>query len=95
MTVQEIILKIETLLQQSGTSRFYIRDNNDEPVMIRVSDHSANWHNNTQKTLSFVSKRTEQRKSAYNQMIDEWEVKDGLTDTYQTIEQVLEWNDIY
>jgi hypothetical protein len=77
-----------------GTQYYTVYSEDGEPVKIRISDHSANKQNNSVRTLSFVTERTSQNKSSYNQMTCEWEVyESGLTDTFQTIEQVLEWND--
>ena len=75
------------------THYFNVEDSEGEIVKIRVSDHSANRQNNGEiKTLSFILCRTEQRKSAYNSMANEWVIlESGLTDTYEEIESVLEW----
>lgn len=97
-TIAEIADKIRKNLENVYyTDYFTVYDVNGREVKIRTGDHSANRQNNRgDKTLSFVTDRTEQRKSAYNQMVAEWEVDtdNWLTDTYQTIEEVLEWEDI-
>ena len=93
MTISQIADKVESLLQDIiGTQYFTVEDCNGNNVKIRVSDHSANYHNNgNTKTLSFVKARTEQRKSAYNQMINEWAyIGDGLVETYESIEDVID-----
>jgi len=93
MTTSQIAEKIESMLSNIvGTQYFNVEDCNGNNVKIRVSDHSANYHNNGEtKTLSFVANRTEQRKSAYNQMINEWSIlENGLTDTYEEISDVIE-----
>ena len=93
MTTSQIAEKIESMLSNIvGTQYFTVEDCNGNNVKIRVSDHSANYHNNGEtKTLSFVANRTEQRKSAYNQMINEWAyIGDGLVDTYESIEDIIE-----
>lgn len=102
MKPSEIISKIEDLLSYLregifyGSHYFCVENLYGEVVKIRVSDHSANKQNNREKTISFVTKKTPQKKSGYNQMIDEFEVEtNGLTDTSQTIQEVLEWNDIF
>jgi hypothetical protein len=97
-TIQEIAKKIETILQDvSRTEYFTVYGVDGRQIKIRVGNHSGNKRNNGDtKTLSFISNRTTQRQSAYNSMIEEWEVslENMLTDTYQTIEQVLEWEDV-
>jgi hypothetical protein len=93
MTTSQIAEKIESLIDNVvGTQYFTVEDCNGNNVKIRVSDHSANYQNNGEtKTLSFVANRTEQRKSAYNQMINEWAyIGDGLVDTYESIEDIIE-----
>jgi hypothetical protein len=93
MTISQISEKIELLLNDIiGTQYFTVEDCNGNNVKIRVSDHSANYHNNGEaKTLSFVASRTKQRKSAFNQMINEWAyIGDGLVDTYESIEDIIE-----
>ena len=96
--ISEISAKIQTaLLNINSTVYFTVYSVKGEEIKIRVGNHSGNKRNNGDvKTLSFVSSRTEQRKSAYNSIIEEWEVDldNMLTDTFQTIEQVLEWEDV-
>lgn len=63
-----------------------------EAVKIRVSDHSANRHNNgDQVTLSFVTDTCDQ---GYRRMVNEWEVidtEDMLTSTYEYVSDILEY----
>lgn len=98
MTQSEIANKIRENLELSGSNYFSITNNNGVVVKIRTSNHSCNKMNNSDSeiTLSFISKRTEQRKSGYNQIAGEYAIlENGLTDTFQEIEEILEWNDIY
>jgi len=90
------IQKINQLLASPGTHYFDIKGEDDTTICIRVSDHSMNKSNNSdRKTLSFISNRTEQRKSGYNQSSNEWVIMaNGLTDTFQEISEVLEWNGV-
>lgn len=91
MTTSEIANKIRESLTLGYSIYFNVENNKGEIVKIRVSNHSANKSNNSEKTLSFITNRTEQNKSAYNQMINEWAIlENGLTDTYEEIEDVLE-----
>ena len=86
MGILQIETEIKRLLTLTGTHYFMAGE-----VKIRVSDHSANKQNNSTKTLSFISKRTEQNKSAYNQSVNEWVVlPNGLTDTYEEISYILD-----
>ena len=83
--------QIREKLEYGYSSYFNVEDSEGNTVKIRVSDHSANRQNNSERTLSFINERTMQKKSAYNQMVDEWAIlENGLTDTYQTIEEILE-----
>lgn len=96
-TIEDISKKIlETLKSVGKTEYFTIYSVKGKEVKIRVGNHSGNNTNNATKTLSFISSRSKQKKSAYNAMITEWvvDVETGLTDTYQTIEEVLDWEDI-
>ena len=84
---------------KSVTSSTYIKvyATDGTPIKIRVSDHSANRLNNDGiKTLSFINKRTQQKRSSYNASCTEWVVDTdiNLTDTYQSISQVLDWEDV-
>jgi competence transcription factor ComK len=91
-TINEASEAIREGLEIGYSSYFNMEDSNGETVKIRVSDHSANKQNNSCKTLSFIQERTEQRKSGYNQMFAEWVVlENGLTDTYESIEDVLSY----
>lgn len=83
--------------EKSGSFYFTVEDCEGNDVKIRVSDHSANRQNNgSQKTLSFVTERTEQRKSGYNRMIEEYVVDaDGYIDNSQELIERLEWENIY
>jgi len=97
--IQDITNRIYELLENvNGSNYFTVYSNDGKEIKIRVSNHSANHNNNGNiKTLSFVSEKTEQRKSDLNKMVCEWEVSekyDGYTDTYQDIEEVLEWEDV-
>ena len=88
---KQIANEIRSRINNDYTSYFTVENNEGELVKIRVSNHSGNEQNNSQKTLSFVNERTSQRRSAYNQMVNEWAILDnGLTDTYQEIEYILE-----
>lgn len=92
MTTQEIANKIRESLELGFTKYFTVEDSKGNDVKIRIGDHSANKNNNSGRTLSFISERSKQRKSAYNQMVDEWAIlENGLTDTYEEIESVLEY----
>lgn len=94
MTHTEIKEKVMELLNApyGGSHYFNVEDVNGEIIKIRVSDHSANRHNNREKTLSFIAARCNQ---GYRAMTDEWVIdEDGYTDTYQSIEEILEWNDV-
>jgi hypothetical protein len=94
--MNQIVKKIEDMLQIPGTSYFNVSGQNDTTIKIRVSDHSMNRHNNgDQITLSFVSQRTAQRKSAYNASHNEWVIlENGLTDTYEEIADILANNGV-
>jgi hypothetical protein len=88
---------INTLSNVGKTEYFSVYTTTGEEVKIRVGNHSGNRLNNGEtKTLSFITNRTEQSKSGYNAMIEEWvvDMETGLTDTFQTIEQVLDWEDV-
>ena len=92
-TLSEISSKIiETLKTVGRTEYFYVYSTDGEKIKIRVGDHSANRSNNKCKTLSFITNRTTQNDSAFNAMVNEWEVdlETEYTDTYETIEDVLE-----
>lgn len=91
-TTIEIATEIRRCLELGFSKYFNVENSKGETVVIRVSDHSANNKNNSDsKTLSFITKRTEQKKSAYNAMLCEWAVlENGLTDTYEELEDILE-----
>lgn len=92
MTHSQIITKINDLLKLGGSHYFNVEGEDGEVIKIRCSDHSANRLNNHEKTLSFISKFCNQ---GYRKMINEWVIQEnGLTDTYQTIEEVLEWENV-
>lgn len=97
-TIQEIKSEIlKALSNVNSTKYFSVYSETGKEIKIRVGDHSGNKRNNGDTlTLSFVSNRTEQRKSAYNSIIEEWEIDldSELTDTFQTIEEVLEWSEV-
>lgn len=97
-TINDIKERILTSLQNvEKTDYFTVYSVDGKEIKIRVGNHSGNKRNNGDViTLSFISNRTEQRKSAYNSIIEEWEVdlESELTDTFQTIEEVLEWNEV-
>lgn len=91
LSIEQIANEIRTRINNDYTTYFTVENNEGELVKIRVSNHSGNEQNNSQKTLSFVNERTSQRRSAYNQMVNEWAIlENGLTDTYQEIEYILE-----
>lgn len=93
MTTQEIASKIEyRLTNLTGSNYFSVEDSNGNTVKIRTSDHSANAKNNGDtKTLSFVSSKTT-AESIGRFLSTEWEIlENGYTDTYQSIEEILEW----
>ena len=91
LSIDQIANEIRSRINNDYTSYFTVENNEGELVKIRVSNHSGNEQNNSQKTLSFVNERTSQRRSAYNQMVNEWAIlENGLTDTYQEIEYILE-----
>jgi len=90
-TIAQIATEIREHLECGYTYYFNVEDSKGNTIKIRVSNHSANSQNNSEKTLSFITERTEQKKSAYNKMIDEWAIlENGLTDTYEEIEYILE-----
>jgi hypothetical protein len=97
MTHAEISKKIVTLLEvvKNGgkTEYFNVESIDGETVKIRVSNHSGKKQNNGDtKTLSFVSAYCVQ---GYQAITCEWLIdEDGYTDTYQSIEEILEWNDV-
>ena len=89
--------KIISVLENVGkTEYFTIYKIDGTQLKLRVGDHSGNKRNNDVKTLSFVSNRTVQKKSQYNSIIEEWviDLDNQLTDTFQSIEEVLEWEDV-
>jgi hypothetical protein len=100
-TINEIAYFVREHIENGSIqygSSFYMtaEDVNGDDVKIRVSNHSANRQNNSGKTLSFITERTRQNKSAYNQMIDEYVVMDnGLCDTYESIEEILSYELVY
>lgn len=97
-TILEIKNKIiETLNDVGRTAYFSVYSISGNLIKIRVGNHSANKMNNGDtKTLSFISNRTMQKKSGYNAMVEEWaiDLETELSDTYQTIEEILEWEDV-
>lgn len=97
-TILDIKKRILSTLENVGkTEYFTVYSTEGREIKIRVGDHSGNKRNNGDiKTLSFISNRTVQRRSAYNSILEEWEIdmESGLTDTFQTIEQVLEWEGV-
>lgn len=91
---EKILAKLELIKQGFATQYFTIEDRECNTVKIRVGDHSANRHNNGDtKTLSFITERCDQ---GYKAMINEWVIdEDGYTtDTFQSIEELLDWNEI-
>lgn len=97
-TISEIKNKIIETLQDVGITKYFnVYSINGNVIKIRVGNHSANRMNNGDtKTLSFISNKTMQKKSGYNAMVEEWEIDidTELSDTYQTIEEILEWEDV-
>ena len=94
MTLSDKILTALKNADKLATQYFNVEDRNGNTCKIRVSDHSANKLNNGDtKTLSFIIARIDQ---GYKAMDNEWvvDIENELTDTYQTIEEVLDWNDI-
>lgn len=73
---------------------FSIEDRNGNTCKIRVSNHSANrWNNGDTKSLSFITQQVDQ---GFKRMSNEWvvDLENELTDTFQSIAEVLDWNDI-
>jgi hypothetical protein len=92
-SIERIATEIREHLECGYTHYFNVEDLKGNSVKIRVGNHSANRQNNSdsENTLSFVTERTEQKKSGYNRMINEWAIlENGLTDTYEEIEYILE-----
>lgn len=96
-TIYEIKQKIVELLRLDGATQYFsVYSTHGKKIKIRVGDHSANKQNNNCKTLSFITQRTSQRISGYNQMANEWviDMESEMTDTFQSIEEVLEWEEV-
>ena len=92
-SIEQIATEIREHLECGYTHYFNVEDSEGNIVKIRVGNHSANRQNNSdsQKTLSFITERTEQKKSGYNRMINEWAIlENGLSDTYEEVECILE-----
>ena len=90
-SIEQIANEIRENLGSEYTHYFSVEDSKGNTVKIRVGNHSANRQNNSEKTLSFITERTHQKKSGYNQMVNEWAIlEEGYTDTYETIEDILE-----
>lgn len=94
MTLSEKILQALKEAEKYPSQYFTVTDRNGSTCKIRVSNHSANkWNNGDTKTLSFI---TASRDQGYRAMTNEWviDLENGLTDTFQTIDEVLDWEDI-
>ena len=92
MTTSQIAEKIRENLNVGYTVYFNVEDSEGNDVKIRVSDHNCRtWNNRETKTLSFVTKRTGvEGGRGYTRK--EWMIlENGLTDTYQEIEEVIDW----
>lgn len=87
---------LDSLKNINGWPSKYImaEDTNGHLVKIRISDHSGKKQNNGDtKTLSFITKHVDQ---GYSAIANEWvvDLETELTDTFQPIEEVLEWEGI-
>lgn len=94
MTLSEKILQALKEANKYPSQYFSVEDRNGNTCKIRVSDHSAKRANNGEmKSLSFILNVVDQ---GYQGMQNEWvvDLENELTDTFQTIEEVLDWNDI-
>lgn len=94
MTLSERIIAALKEVDHLPSQYFSIEDRNGVTCKIRVSDHSAKKSNNGDtKTLSFILNKVDH---GYQGMVNEWvvDLDNELTDTFQTIEEVLDWNDI-
>ena len=72
---------------------FFQSEEDVEGIKIRVSNHSANKQNDSNnKTISFITKYSSQKKSAYNRVISEYVIdEDGYTEDGKNIEKILDW----
>lgn len=79
-----------------GSYYFTVEDISGENVKIRISDHQGKKANNSEtKTISFIIDDKVEGGFGYGKIDEEYLVDDyNYTDTYQTIEEVLEWADI-
>ena len=80
-TIFDIKKRILATLENVGkTEYFTVYSTEGREIKIRVGDHSGNKRNNGDiKTLSFISNRTAQRRSAYNSIIEECEILNNPT----------------
>jgi hypothetical protein len=95
MTLSDKILQALKEADKYPSQYFTAEDRNGVTCKIRVSNHSANRQNNGDtKTLSFVT--ATQMTQGGKKMTNEWvvDLENELTDTFQTIEEVLDWEDI-
>jgi hypothetical protein len=89
--IQAIAEKVTFYLSLPGSRYFNVVNSTGETIKVRVSDHSANHHNNSDKTISFISARCNQGFSA---MKSEYVVTDGILDTGIELEDFLDCEDI-
>lgn len=91
-------IKKALMLSREGfsSSYFTVEDANGETVKIRISDHQGKKTNNGEtKTISFITDDKVEGGFGYGKIAAEYLVdEDCYTDTYQAIEEVLEWSDI-
>lgn len=74
-----------------GSTYFTVVSPSEEDIIIRVSDHSGNrLYNKDRRIISFITQATEQRKSGYNRMVEEYVIdEDGYAETYQSLRYIL------
>jgi hypothetical protein len=93
--IEQVKKNIEAARQGFASLYLRVENLNGEDVIIRTSTHRGKKQNNNgTKCISFV---TDSVKTAfgYEGISEEYVIdEDNYTDTYQTIEQVLEWDDI-
>jgi len=89
--IQGIADKITFYLSLGGSRYFNVVDAKGEIIKIRVSDHSANHNNNSEKTISFISARCNQ---GFRAMKLEYVVNDGILDIGIELEDFLDCEDI-
>lgn len=95
-----LIKAIKKALEKSregySSTYFIVEDANGEYVKIRVANHQGRKANNKDtKTISFITDDRVEGGFGYGRIDEEYLMdEDNYTDTYQTVEQVLEWADI-